>query len=177
MSFQDKKNLKNYGYKDSRLWLNKYLSSIDNWNIKELEQRFNFIKERFLKIWKYPEIHLESLSSEGEINIFQADDPTGKTFDYIIFLDEKRKITTASELYTEIVRQLLELQPNTFFSTDLANSISLTRRETKDKLHGPLRVNDTWFIEGKLSNIDKFRKIKHILSIFDLEDDLIIKYA
>jgi uncharacterized protein with ParB-like and HNH nuclease domain len=176
-SFQDKKNLKNYGYKDSRLWLNKYLASIDSWNIKELEQRFNVIKDRFLKIWKYPEIQFETISSEGEINIFQAEDPTGKTFDYIIFLDEKRKISTASELYTEIVRQLLELQPNTFFSTDLANSISLTRKEAKDKLRGPLKVNDTWFIEGKLSNIDKFKKIKRILSIFELEDDLIIKYA
>jgi uncharacterized protein with ParB-like and HNH nuclease domain len=177
MSFQDKKNLKNYGYKDSRLWLNKYLSSIDNWNIPELEERFNLIKDRFLEIWKYPEIQIESLSSEGEVNIFQAEDPTGKTFDYVIFLDEKRKITTMSELYTEIIRQLLELQPNTFFSTDLADSVSLTRKESKDKLRGALKVNETWFIEGNMSNIDKFRKIKHILSVFDLEDDLIIKYA
>jgi hypothetical protein len=177
MSFHDKKNLKNYGYKDSRLWLNKYLASINNWDIPELEKRFNLIKDRFLEIWKYPKIKLESLSSEGEINIFQAEDPTGKTFDYIIFLDEKRNITTATELYKEIVRQLFELQPNTFFSTDLANSIVLTRKETSDKLRGPLKVNETWFIEGKLSNIDKFRKIKHILSVFNLEDDLIIKYA
>jgi uncharacterized protein with ParB-like and HNH nuclease domain len=177
MSFQDKKNLKNYGYKDSRLWLNKYLASINNWNIPELEERFDLIKDRFLEIWKYPKVQSELLSSEGEINIFQAEDPTGKTFDYVIFRDEKRKITTASELYTEIVRQLLELQPNTFFSTDLANSIVLTRKETKNELRGPLKVNDTWFIEGKLSNIDKFKKIKYILSIFDLEDDLIIKYA
>ena len=175
-AFKEKKELENYGYKDSRLWLNKYLATIDDWNIKELENRFSLIKERFFEIWTYPKIEIDSNKSEGEANIFQAEDPTNKKLDYIIFLDEKKNIKNVTELYADIVRQLLELQPNTFFNTDIAQNILLTRKEEKNKLNGPLEINDIWFIEGKLSNIDKFRKIKHILSIFNLEDDLIIKY-
>jgi uncharacterized protein with ParB-like and HNH nuclease domain len=176
-SFIEKKNLMNYGYNDSSLWLNKYLSKIEDWNVNELEKRFSVIKERFLEIWQYPDIQIDTVLSEGEKNIFQADDPTGKKFDYVIFLDEKKSITTATELYADVVRQLFELHANTFFATDLSDRISLTRKEDKNKLIAPLEINDTWVIESNSSNIEKFKKIKHILSVFNLEDDLIIKYA
>ena len=175
-SFNDKKNLESYGYKDSRLWLNKYLATIDEWNVAAIEKRFSLIKDRFLEIWKYPCIKIDQEHSEGEVNIFQADDPTNKKLDYIIFLDEKKHIKNVTDLYIDIVRQLLELQPNTFFMTDLAHNISLTRKEEIGKLTAPLEINDIWFIEGKLNNSDKFRKIKKVLSIFNLEEDLIIKY-
>ena len=35
--------MKEAGYRDSRLWLNKFLSEIDNWGKKELEERFETI--------------------------------------------------------------------------------------------------------------------------------------
>ena len=33
------------------------------------------------------------------------------------------------------------------------------------------------FIEGNIDNIGKFDRMKHALTIFDSEDELIIKYA
>jgi hypothetical protein len=153
------------------------LSIIDEWNINELENRFAIIKDRFLEIWEYPNINIEQLITEGEVNIFQADDPTGKNLEYVIFLDEKKNITSVLELYADVVRQLLELQPSTFFTTNLANDIGLTKKEEKEKLRGPLKVNESYYIEGNLSNNNKFKRIKNILSVFNLEDDLIIKYT
>jgi uncharacterized protein with ParB-like and HNH nuclease domain len=175
-SFKEKRDLKDYGYKDSKLWLNKYLASIDKWGINELKHRFDLIKDRFLKIWKYPEILLKASYPEGEVNIFEAKDPTWKKIDYIIFRGKKRYISNALEFYAEIVRQLFELDPDKFFSTDLAKNISLTREE-EAKSRNVLKVNDTWVIGASLNNIDKFKKIKYMLSIFQLEDELIIKYA
>jgi uncharacterized protein with ParB-like and HNH nuclease domain len=176
-SFQEKKCLKDAGYKDSRLWLNKYLASIDAWNIKALEQRFSIITERFLEIWPYPPIRHDAFSTEVEVTILEAGDPTGKTLEYVIFRDEKKRISTVTELYREVVKQLFESQPDRFFTTSLADTIYLTRKEDKDKLRHPLEVTDTWFIEGNMDNKTKFRKIKQIASVFDLEDDIIIKYT
>jgi len=38
-------------------------------------------------------------------------------------------------------------------------------------------INDTYFIEGNIDNKGKFDRIKQALTIFDLEDELMIKYA
>jgi hypothetical protein len=38
-SFLHKRDLKDAGYKDSRLWLNRYLATIDKWDISEIEKR------------------------------------------------------------------------------------------------------------------------------------------
>jgi hypothetical protein len=176
-SFTDKKNAPDSGYKDSRLWLNKYLASIDAWNIKALEKRFTIIKKRFLQIWKYPDIQLDTTAVEGEVTIFEAEDPTGKSLEYIIFRDEKKEIKTVTALYREVIRELFESQPETFFSTDLAESLSLIRKENNNTLIQPLQINDLWYIESKLDSKAKFKKIKRILTVFDMEEELIIKYA
>jgi hypothetical protein len=153
------------------------LASIDAWNIKALEKRFTIIKKRFLQIWKYPDIQLDTAAVEGEVTIFEAEAPTGKSLEYIIFRDEKKEIKTVTDLYQEVIKQLFESQPETFFSTDLAESLPLTHKENIDTLLRPVQINDTWFIETKINKKSKFRKIKHLLTIFDMEEELIIKYA
>lgn len=175
--FQEKKHLKDAGYQDSRLWLNKYLASIDAWNIEALEERFNIIKARFLEIWTYPDVRFDAVSAEGEVTVFEAGDPTGRKLEYVIFRDKKIRIRTVTELYREVVKQLFESQPNTFFITDLADTLSLTRKEDKDTLRHPLEITDSWFIESNMDNKAKFEKIKKILSVFGLENDVKIKYT
>jgi len=38
------------------------------------------------------------------------------------------------------------------------------------------KISDTYFIEAKLDNVRKFERIKEALIIFELEDELLIKY-
>ena len=56
--FKEKKymNVNNgeQGYKYSKLWLNEYLNQIKEWKPKNIEERFDKIKERFLQVWKRP---------------------------------------------------------------------------------------------------------------------------
>ena len=61
----------------SRLWMNSYLKTIDTWNIKNYQERTKILTDRFLEVWKLPNIHIEKDSFAGEINIFDIDDPTG----------------------------------------------------------------------------------------------------
>ena len=72
--FLEKRDLKEGGYKDSRLWLNKYLSLLEQWNKSEIEKRFEHISERFLKVWEIPNIIIEDESDSSEVNIFEAED-------------------------------------------------------------------------------------------------------
>lgn len=176
-SFLFKRDLETAGYKDSRLWLNKYLSNADKWDKFEIEKRFAVLAERFLNIWKYPDIELEERDENNEVNIFEAEDPKFKKLEYVIFFDQKLEITQVAKLYLEVFKQLFDIQPETFFTTDLAEKITLTKNPKEGNPRQALPINDTYFIEGNIDNISKFEKIRHALTIFDSEDELIIKYA
>lgn len=176
-SFIDKRDLEGAGYKDSRLWLNKYLTILEKWDKAEIERRFDLIAERVLKIWEIPNIVIEDKADTNEVNIFDAEDPKHKKLEYAVFFDQKIEVTQVAKLYVEVFRQLFELQPETFFTTELGAKIGLTKQPTEGNPRQPIPINDTYFIEGKIDNIGKFDKIKQALTIFDFEDELMIKYA
>ena len=172
-----KRDLEKAGYKDSRLWLNKYLSILDKWDKTEIERRFDLLAERFLKIWKIPTLEIDDRDDNNEVNIFEAEDPKFKKLEYAIFYDQKIEVNQVAKLYVEVFKQLFDLQPETFFTTDLAERISLTKNPKEGNPRQAVKINDTYFIEGNIDNIGKFDRMKHALSIFDSEDELIIKYA
>ncbi len=175
--FLYKRDLEKAGYKDSRLWLNKYLSILDKWDKTEIERRFDLLAERFLKIWKIPTLEIDDRDDNNEVNIFEAEDPKFKKLEYAIFYNQKIEVNQVAKLYVEVFKQLFDLQPETFFTTDLAERISLTKNPKEGNPRQAVKINDTYFIEGNIDNIGKFDRMKHALSIFDSEDELIIKYA
>lgn len=175
--FKEKRDLENAGYKDSRLWLNKYLSIAEKWDKVEIERRFDLISERFLKIWEIPNIIIPEDTAGSEVNIFEADDPKHKKLEYAIFFDQKIEVREVAKLYIEVFKQLFELQPETFFTSDLGTRIGLTKNPIEGNPRQPLPINDTYFIEGNIDNINKFDRIKQALTLFDFEDELTIKYA
>lgn len=175
--FLYKRDLKDAGYKDSRLWLNKYLSSIEKWNLEKIKERCAILTKRYLEIWQIPTIELKYKDENNEVNIFEAEDPTSKKLEYAIFFNQKIEGKNFVELYVEIFRQLFDLQPETFFTTDLREKIVLTNNREKSSLNDPKSISDTYSIEGRMNNISKFEKIKHALKIFSFEDELSIKYV
>ena len=174
-SFIFKRDLNPGGYKDSRLWLNKYLSTIDKWDKTEIEKRAVFIYKRFLKIWEIPNIDVESETESNEINIFDAEDPTHKKLEYAIFLNRRLDITQVSKLYTEILKILFEAQPETFFTSEMEKRIVLT--QNKNELRQSFPLGDSYFMETNYDSSGKFERIKHTLEVFGIEDELSIKYA
>ncbi len=180
-SFEDKKVMNidgnEQGYKFSRLWLNRDLKEKTKWDKEEIEMRANQIAERFLKIWQIPDIEVEEQSSNDEVNIFDAEDPKHKKLEYAIFFNQKLDVTQVAKLYIEVFKQLFDLQPETFFTSEIGNRISLTRSPESDGLRQPARISDTYFIETNIDNVGKFDRIKQALTIFGFEDELMIKYA
>ncbi|MDX2250504.1 MAG: DUF262 domain-containing protein [Bacteroidia bacterium] len=168
---------KEQGYKFSRLWLNRDLKEKTKWNKEKIENRANQIGKRFLKIWESPNIEVEEQSNNNEVNIFDADDPTHKRLEYAIFFDQKLEVSQVAKLYIEVLKQLFDLQPETFFTSEIGERISLTKTPETSNLRQSAPINQSYFIESGYSNRDKFDRIKQALTIFGFEDELMIKYA
>ena len=162
------------GYKFSRLWLNRQLQTHEEWTLRELKDRYEVMQQRFFKIWAYPEVEILEDNDPSEINIFDAEDPTHKKLDYAIFFDQKLETFEVSKLYVKILRTLYDLQPETFFTTDLAERLFLTKQEAE--LRKPTALTDSYFLESNLDSRSKFERLKYALTLFGFEDELTIKY-
>lgn len=179
--FLDKKIMnvdgKEQGYTFSRLWLNRDLKEKIKWDKVEIEERANTISERFIKIWEIPEIDIELEATNDEINIFDAEDPKHKKLEYAIFFNQKLEVTQVAKLYIEVFKQLFDLQPETFFTSEIGNRLSLTKTPETKGLRQAVPISETYFIEANIDNMGKFDRIKQALTIFGFEDELSIKYA
>ena len=179
-TFEEKKNLnkndKQQGYQFSRLWLNQYLKEINEWNIANLENRLRLITVRFFKIWEYPSVEIdEDLDNDEDYTIYNAPDPRYKKLDYFIFKDEKIETEEIAKMYYHVIRKLMEENPAAFNHPDLKQAIALTTNP-KD-LRTPYELISGYYIEANIDNNSKFRKLKQLLTTFDLQDELLINFS
>jgi hypothetical protein len=168
---------KEQGYIYSRLWINSYLKSIEKWNAETYKERTKLLTDRFLEVWKLPEIHVKKDSFAGEINIFDAEEPTGKSLEYarffgrIIRKDESKLDYTT--LFVYVVRKIYEIVPLElleYFGEELS-----IKKESNNMIR-PRSISDVYYIETNYGSKEIFRRIRLILSKFELEDELYVSF-
>ena len=168
---------KEQGYKYSRLWLNRPLQTLSKWDRNEIENRVNVISERFLNIWQYPDIQIENIQENDEVNIFEAEDPNGRKIEYYVLLDQRTSVSSAKDFYVSVFKQLFELSSELFFTTGLRERIMLVSDINVERLERDYeKLNDTYYLYTNIVNSTKFDRIKEALTILGLEDELAIKY-
>lgn len=176
-SFLAKKEMNNegneQGYNYSRLWLNSYLKSLDSWNITNYEERLTIIYERFLKIWEYPNVIIAESDEAEEQNIFDAESPRNKKLEYYIFENNKLEEDTVAQMYFGVVRALFEKNSQLLVSSPDVFKIT---RDSAD-FRAAQEVSNGWFMESNIDSSSKFGALKRLLTLFEMEDELVIKYA
>ena len=54
-AFHEKRDNEVHGYRNSKLYMNKYLGRLEEWNLLSMEARFESLYDDIIKIWKRPE--------------------------------------------------------------------------------------------------------------------------
>lgn len=177
-SFSEKRDMNKdegrQGYAYSNLWMNEALKTKDVWNVEELEERFKLLYNRYTSIWKYPSITITEDNDDEEYTLFDAPEPKHKKLEYYTYKDELVVTKEFSKMYNHIITDLFTESPSKFLLTDLKEALGLTT--DKDKPRSAYAINDTYYIEVNTDSNSKFNKLKKVLSAFELEDELIIKY-
>lgn len=176
-SFKVKKSMNidgnEQGYVYSHLWLNSYLKSIDSWNLSKYEERFAIIYERFIKVWEYPDVIVSESEELEEQNIFDAESPTHKKLEYFIFENTRVEEETVAQMYFYVIKNLYEKNSQLLLSNQ--DLFKITR--TQSDFRAGQEVVNGWFIESNIDSNSKFSTLKKLLALFEMEDELIIKYA
>ena len=160
------------GYNYSNLWLNNYLKKINRWTIHEYEARFNIMYDRFLKIWAFPDVVITENGESEEQNIFDAESPTYKKLEYFIFENTKVEEDTVAQMYFYVIRNLYEKNSQLLLSNQ--DVFKITRNASD--FRASQEVINGWYIESNIDSNSKFVILKKLLPLFEMEDELLIKY-
>jgi len=163
---------KEQGYAFSRLWLNDYLKKQDYWNLEKYNERFEIIYDRFLQIWQLPNVTLPIIEVDSEQNIFDSEPPTNKKLEYFIFEDTKVEESAIAQMYFYVLRALYE--KNAELLLENSQIIKVTKNQSDFRV--PQELINGYFIEANIDSNTKFSNLKKMLSVFELEDELLIKY-
>jgi uncharacterized protein with ParB-like and HNH nuclease domain len=179
-SFLEKRDMEK-GFKQSRLFLNKYLSDLDEWNEENIKKRSEILCEIALKIWPYPKTDYklpkktENLYSLSEDRSF-----TGEKIESYIFQEKEIKVKSWKELYQNICLSLYDMDSNKFKLFLGDDEFQMKKRKmissNKEDLKNPLKISDTIYLESNLNTDTILNMIKLILGKFEIEDDEISIY-
>ena len=177
-AFIEKKDM-NYkdgeqGYRYSRLWLNRDLQDLEHWNVEQIKARANRIAQRFLEVWPAPDVEMPTGPDISEVNIFEAEEPTGKKLEYFVFWGETSRVREVTRLYTHVIGRLVSAYPDAFHDTALGKYIQLTSDPASLRQGG--EVSESYFVETSIASTTKFERLKFLLTELDLEEELFIKY-
>ncbi len=167
-SFVEKQTMEN-GFKDSRLYLNKYLAEVSKWGEEEIKERHKMLVERFCKIFKYPPKLTFDLASE---NIYSLADDIDFTSTKIIkfdFLNQSFQVSNWSEFAIEVCKLLYDLDPTVLIKLSqdsvykfiLSTNVSRHRRSSK--------IAENIYLENHNDVATKLKNLKKIIAHFDLQ--------
>lgn len=106
--FQEKLTMKD-GFIDSPLPLNKWIGQQEKWTLHELKARSDFLAERFLELWPFPEIDFQPLvENNPDYSLDDDYDFTGTKISSYTFREGKHNVTTWKDATAGVLRQIFE---------------------------------------------------------------------
>jgi hypothetical protein len=179
-SFLEKRDMQK-GFKESRLFLNKYLSQLDKWDEETIKKRADILCQTALKIWNYPKTDFV-LPKKTE-NLYSLSDNQsfiGKKIESYIFQDKETKVKSWKDLYQHICLTLYDLDSNKFKSFLSDEDFQTKKRKmissNKSDLRNPLKLSDTIYLESNHNTDTILDLIRLILRKFEIEEDEVSLY-
>jgi hypothetical protein len=152
-SFIEKKDM-DKGFRESRLFLNKYLSIIEEWNEKNIRDRAEKLRDRALEIWEYPSTEYKPKKDMDKIFAL-ADNEIAFTGKVIVSFSygeyEDYKVRTWKEFYELIVKELYGTNPNIFISSLKNTSIENRTSNDKDDFYLPIKLSEKLYLKADMS--------------------------
>lgn len=174
-SFEEKKNMDKW-FNESRLYLNWFLKTINNFNKENIVKRYNLLNEKALKAWELPKTTY--VIKKDETKIFTLSDEKNFTWEDILeydFENKNYKVNSWSTFYENIVKTLFEKDP--VLMKSFVNDENLSARfkvEKSEKCPNDYEKITEWLYLRVASNTEsKLSSLREVFKKFDINlDDL-----
>lgn len=106
--FIGKKTMEN-GFEDSGIRMNVYIAKKDNWTLKELKERSDYLRERALKIWEKPTTSfIPQIKPLYSCSLDDGDDLTGRLIAGFSYKEIEQPVKSWVEMYQKMLQILYE---------------------------------------------------------------------
>ncbi|BBM88451.1 hypothetical protein COTS27_00130 [Spirochaetota bacterium] len=162
-------------FKKSRFYLNKYLTRIEKFTEKELNQRTKHLTKRVLEIWKYPQIQETEQNDFYTLEDVERTDFTGKKTIFagkkIISLsicdDNKAKIDSWKDFYVKTIKFLLESDPRYLEKIKALPSIKIGSKDQAGRT--PRKVIDEIYVNVRPTSVSILKDLTKIVDETDFD--------
>lgn len=164
------------GFRDSHLHINSFIAECDKWTEDELKERNEQMKALFLKLWPYPMTDFVPEIAINEIHSLDEDfDFKGKHLVAFIFLDTPYTTNVWSEMYQQVVKQMIELDATIIYKYAKSSSRSgLSLHFTTIETDGFVQIDDKLFLYVASSTMSKINCLKKLFEEYDIDSSELI---
>ena len=164
-SFRKKKEMPEKGLLFSKLYLNEYLKTCNDWGESQIRKRASILYEKAERIWWIPENTTNTMHETQEwINWNEDVDITGKQVVQVEIMGTLIKTKDMSDAYKKIHMTLFDFEPSAYYDTEFS-----WFGKTQRGMRNPFQLNDEAYIETNLNNNNKLKSIQKIADSMQLD--------
>lgn len=173
-TFDEKKHMEN-GFKQSKLTLNKYISTIDEWNEQEIKNRAKILLDLALQIWKYPTTTYKSIIDNEKLFTL-ADEDKDFTNEKIIsfkIIEDRYKVANWKEFYEKVACILYDLDSVKFnyiidktYGRDIIDN---NKSRKKEKLRDSIEISEDVYLETNLNTEAKLTLLRFLIREYEID--------
>ncbi len=171
-SFHEKKTMEKW-FNDTKLYLNKYLTTIDNWDEEKINHRFELLKDKSILIWQYPTTNYEV--KKDDTKIFTLSDEENFTWETILeysFEDKDYEVNSWADFYYEIIKILYN--KDILLMKSFINDDYLSTKFYSTNVDWTYSKIDEWlYLKVNMNTESKLYALREIFKRYDISlDDL-----
>ena len=164
--FTEKRDIKD-GFRDSNLRLNSFVLTCDKWGEDELKQRRSLLWSQAESLWKYPTTSFEPKVTLPVIHSLDEDHSfKGMKITSFNFMGTQYKVFTWSEMITEVVKLIYELDPTPLYQ--LVSDSSYDLMSTPETYN--VKIGDDLYLYTANDTMTKIRILKKIFAKYELDE-------
>lgn len=164
LAFAKKKTMPDKGFNFSKLALNSYIKTCEEWGEKQITDRANKLYEWAIKIWAMPSTNFAPTITEEWVYLDDDIDFTNKNIIKISLLGDDIITDNITDAYKKVNATIYMLDPVKFASIEN----NYYRKNAAD-LRSPYELSSTMFIETNLSSQHKINIIRDLFAWFKID--------
>lgn len=181
-SFNDKKTLEiknkktneidKVGFSHSKLLINEWIASCDNWTENTLKERQNWWAEKLSNIWPEPTTSFKPIENDTSVYLLDNLDLKGTGIKSVEVFGEKNSVTQWADALDVIVEAIHDRNPDFFDIIDNHEWLSKRIRTDANTFNSTREINETgYFIDTGTDTNTKLKLVSCLAEVFNISHD------
>ena len=178
-SFTEKKTMEN-GFDDSGIRMNTWVSKKEQWTLKELEERNQYLMERALKIWAAPVTDYKP--QEKQLDSYTLDDDsaamTGRIIARFTYKNAEQPVTSWIEAFQKVLQMLYAEDAAIIEKLAISTEEGLAQYFTMDSnfFSKSVEISKGIYVWSNTSTQSKLNVLSKVFALYNIDPTELVFY-